>query len=105
MNREEATVEQAEREGTDSISGVRASWDEKTQQAVEATRANLRTLLATAIGIKRIEVKYDGYGDNGQIEEVRFLDQQDEQVQAPSEELESAVIDYAYVLLDAIYFC
>ena len=50
-------------------------WEEQRRARLAAAQANQKSVFdaLTALGIERVEVSFDGYGDSGQIEDVTVV--------------------------------
>ena len=57
------------------VKALMAKWEAQTQRAAELHPANKASLFAAlaAAGVTRVDVRFDGVGDSGQIEEVQAL--------------------------------
>lgn len=57
-----------------------AEWNERTRRQSEANDANRAAIFdaLAALGIERIEVRFDGCGDSGQIEDISITGSQQE---------------------------
>src|SRR5262245_27890987 len=84
----------------DEFSDCRSRWERERRERLQAHKEVLRGLLGQEGSVVTIEVNYDGCGDDGQIDSVAFLDEAGKAVQPAGADLEEAVVEFIYSLLE-----
>ena len=76
------------------VKALMAKWEAQPQRAAELHPANKASLFAAlaAAGVTRVDVRFDGIGDSGQIEEVQAL-AGDDPVELPATTVEIKRLD------------
>lgn len=77
------------------------TYQDQARKNVELRRAEIALCLCLA-GVTRVEIRYDGCGDSGQIEEVIYWDEHEQPIVSNrGGKIEQALIDLCYDLLEA----
>lgn len=74
-------------------------WERGRRDEFEVHKDVLRKTLAQQDGIARIQAGYDGWGDNGHIVSMTFLDEENQEVPTTAHELVKAVERFVFWLL------
>jgi hypothetical protein len=74
-------------------------WWRNDRDRSETARSRLYELLRQKPEIARMEVEYDGCGDSGQIEDIRFFNAKKQPLKIDDEPLVSAIEGYVFSLL------
>ena len=83
-------------QGTDA---VLAKWRQEEQKRKRRAKRRLFQLLRARKDVAFVEVTYDGCGDSGQIEEIAYLDAENQAIDREDQELDDAVEEYVYGVL------
>ncbi len=74
-------------------------WEEEKAEHKKRAKSALMTLLTGHPGIAKVQVKFDGCCDSGQVESVAYLDGDQNERQVQDDELQAAIEDCLYAFL------
>jgi hypothetical protein len=74
-------------------------WEREWQERLQGCKTTLKNLLAQEQNIAKVEADYNGCGDSGQIDSVRFLNKGGDPVEPTREGIPEAVEALIFFLL------